>query len=176
MKKIILSALVAVCAMTVNAQVWVGGSLGFDVKDYEGSDESQSTISLKPEVGYTLNDNWDVAVALGFTSISNADGVKDKNLTEFTINPYARYTFAKAGIASFFVDGGLSYGSVKPKGGDAQSTFTISVRPGVKVALSEKIGLVSHLGSLGYKTVEDSYNQFGLGVDNMVDFGIYFGL
>ncbi|MBQ0102652.1 MAG: outer membrane beta-barrel protein [Prevotellaceae bacterium] len=176
MKKIILSALVAVCAMTVNAQVWVGGSLGFDVKDYEGSDESQSTISLKPEVGYTLNDNWDVAVALGFTSISNAGGVKDKNLTEFTINPYARYTFAKAGIASFFVDGGISYGSVKPKGGDAQSTFTILVRPGVKVALSEKIGLVSHLGSLGYKTVEDSYNEFGLGVDNMVDFGIYFGL
>ena len=101
--------------------------------------------------------------------------VKDNNTTEFTISPYARYTFAKSGIASFFVDGGISYGSYKEKHADAQSTFEIAVRPGIKVALSDKVALVSHIGSFGYKSIEDEYDKFGLNVDNSaIDFGMYF--
>ncbi len=177
MKKIILSALVAVCAMTANAQAWFGGSVGFDMADGDAYAETETNFGIKPEIGYTLNENWDVAVGLGFTSITNKNGVKDNNVTEFTIAPYARYTFAKSGIASFFVDGGLSYGSYKPKGVDATSTFEIALRPGIKVALSDKVCLVSHIGSLGYKSVKDNYNKFGFGVDNnAIDFGMYFGL
>ena len=107
MKKIILSALVAVCAMTANAQAWFGGSVGFSMTDGDNYNETQTDFGIKPEIGYTLNENWDVAVGLGFGSITNQGGVKDNNATEFTIAPYARYTFAKSGIASFFVDGGF---------------------------------------------------------------------
>ena len=68
MKKIILSALVAVCAMTANAQAWFGGSVGFDMADGDAYAETETNFGIKPEIGYTLNENWDVAVGLGFTS------------------------------------------------------------------------------------------------------------
>ena len=174
MKKIILSAIVAVCSLTANAQVWMGGSLGFDMTDYEGRDNNETVFSIAPEVGYSLNENWDVAVALSFASTTNALGVKDANVTEFAVNPYARYTFAKAGQFGFFLDGGISFGSYKPKDVDATTSFYIGIKPGVKFAATDKITFVAHLGSLGYKTVKDTYNTFGFGVDNnTLLFGMY---
>ena len=174
MKKIILSAIVAVCALSANAQFWGGGSVGFDVTDYKVAPESQMTLNIAPEVGYSINEKWDAAVALRFGLINNEGGRKDFNTTTFEVMPYARYTFAEAGIAKFFVDGYVGFGSVKPKGVDATTSFSVGVRPGVKVALSDDICLVSTLGNLGYKTVKDSYNQFGFNLDNAINFGIYF--
>lgn len=174
MKKIILSAIVAVCALSANAQKWVGGSVGFNVTDYEGAAETQMNFTLAPEIGYSLNENWDIAAALKFGMVNNRGGVKDSNATEFAIQPYARYTFAETGIAKFFVDGYVGFGSYKPKNVDATTTFTIGVRPGVKVALSDDVCLVSTLGNLGYKNIKDTRSEFGFNVDNMINFGIYF--
>ena len=166
--------MVAVCAMTANAQVWMGGALGFDVTDFENGAKNQTTFKFTPEVGYSFNEKWDAAIALGISRINNQNGVKEKSYTQFSINPYARYTFAQAGIASFFVDGGFAYELLDPKHGDSVNGFYIGVRPGVKVALSDKVCLVSHLGYFGYETVEDTYNKFGFGVDNnTIDFGLY---
>lgn len=177
MKKIILSALVAVCALTANAQVWMGGSVGFGMTDYEATDKSQIDFKIAPEIGYTLNENWDVAVGLGFAQTNNYLGVKDANTTTFAVEPYARYTFAKAGIASFFVDGGISFGSVKPKNVDATTSFAVGICPGFKVALSDDVCLVTRIGKLGYETVKDTYNKFGFGVDNTtINFGLYWNL
>ena len=70
----------------------------------------------------------------------------------FTIAPYARYTFAKTGIASFFVDGGV-YASFLTGGDDSYkgTVFGVGVRPGVKFAASEKVDVVAKLGYLGWK-------------------------
>lgn len=177
MKKLILTALVAVSALTANAQAWMGGSLGLNIRDYENPLESQTDIKIAPEIGYSLNDNWDIAVALSYANTKNLNGLKDANLTTYAIEPYARYTFAKTGITSFFVDGGVGIGASKPKGGDSVSTFYVGVQPGVKVALSDKVCLVTKLGKLGYTSVEDTYSEFGFGVDNSaINFGLYFAL
>lgn len=175
MKKIILAAIVAASSLAANAQVWVGGSLGFNVTDKDNADKSEMIFQVAPEVGYSLNENWDVAVALDLSMLQNVNGVKDDNVTAFEVSPYARYTFAKSGIASFFVDGVVSFGSYKPKGVDATTSFSIGLRPGVKVALSEKVCLVTAIGQLGYKSVKDEYNQFGFAVDNTaINFGLYY--
>jgi hypothetical protein len=174
MKKIILSAIVAVCAISANAQVWAGGKLGFTATSGDAYAETQTQVAIAPEIGYSINDKVDVAAAIGFSLLNNRNGVKDANVTEFTVEPYVRYTFAEAGIAKFFVDGYVGFGSYKPKGVDATTTFKVGVRPGVKVALSDDVCLVSTLGNLGYKTVKDTYNQFGLNLDNAITFGIYF--
>ena len=113
MKKIILTALVAVASLSANAQVWLGGSLGFGHENVKDTSK-ETTFTIAPEVGYKLNDNWDIAIGLGF-GFENYDpekGVQIKT-TSISVNPYARYTFAKAGIASFFVDGGFNVGHVK---------------------------------------------------------------
>ena len=116
MKKLFLAAAMMVASLAASAQVYVGGSLGFQsIKPYDGA-ETSTTFSIMPEIGYNLDDNWAVGIQLGYTS-SNADSDFEK--TDFTkaiinLNPYARYTFAKTGIASFFVDGGLPSTSIQP--------------------------------------------------------------
>ncbi len=171
MKKIILTALVAASSLCASAQVWMGGSLGFNVHTPDGGD-SNTTFSIAPTVGYTLSDQWDIAIELGYANYGdvNVGAVEDA----FYVQPFARYTFAKAGIASFFVDGGFSFGVVNYEGGGDNNEFQIGLRPGVKVALSDKVDLAATLGWFGYQNVSDSYSNFGLNVDNTsLSFGMY---
>ncbi len=174
MKKLILAAAFVACALGANAQTWVGGSLGLDFYKLDGADDTQTTFSIKPEVGYTLNEKWDLAIGLGFSSVSNLNCVKDANATEFGVNPYARYTFANFDKVGFFVDGGVDLGIFKPKNGDSQTSFFVGLRPGVKYAASDKITFVAHLGSFGYKSVQDTYTDFGLNLTNNIAFGLYY--
>ena len=60
MKKIFMT-LVAVCfAATMNAQVYVGGSLGFNAwsSQENAGDRSETTFKIMPEIGYNINDSW----------------------------------------------------------------------------------------------------------------------
>ena len=111
MKKIILTALVAVASLSANAQVWLGGSLGFNYDKQSvkhGGSSSNTTFSIAPEIGYSLNDKWDLALALNESLISVKDG---DTMNSFTINPYARYTYYTTGKVGFFVDLGFSVGT-----------------------------------------------------------------
>lgn len=169
MKKILLAAVVAFSSLAANAQIWMGGALGFDYTDNDGG-AAVTTFTVSPEVGYTLDEKWDLAVAINANFKNVEDG---ENTTAFTVEPYARYTFAKAGIASFFVDGGFNIGTDDNSGEDVM-TWGIGVRPGVKVALAENVCLVTKLGWLGYQDVEDSYSKFGVNANNnALSFGLY---
>ena len=173
MKKFILAAMIAVSSLNANAQVWMGGSLGLNFTKPDGG-KTITTFSIAPEIGYSLNDKWDIALSIN-EQIVSWDGT---TANSFSIAPYARFTFAKSGIASFFVDGGFGVGTSNYANGykldDSQTSWFVGVRPGIKVALSNKVSLVSHLGWLGYEKVQDSYSNFGFGVDNTaIDFGMY---
>ena len=71
MKKILLAIIVAMTAVAANAQFWIGGSFGlnFIKPDYSKSDVITS-LTIAPEVGYKINDKWDVAVALNESFIA----------------------------------------------------------------------------------------------------------
>ena len=160
MKKVILAAIIAFTSMAASAQVWMGGSLGLNFTKPEGG-EVATSFSIAPEVGYTLSDKWDIAIALN-ESLTITDGASANSIS---VEPYARYTFAKTGIVSFFVDGGFGIGSAAVAVGDGDDeevgsafAFSIGFKPGVKFAVSEKITLVAKLGFLGYEQVKDSYN------------------
>jgi hypothetical protein len=179
MKKLFMIAALAVSTLAASAQVYLGGSLGFEsVKPVKGADAS-STFSFKPEVGYNFDESWAVGVQLGFTTTNaNEYGAKtDDNVNVFSIAPYVRYTFAKTGIASFFVDGGFGFDIY---GGDADgNVFGIGVRPGVSFAISEKVSVVSKLGYLGYKKYNDDLgggSAFGLNTDNNtnLELGVFY--
>ena len=177
MKKVILAAIIAFTSMAASAQVWMGGSLGLNFTKPEGG-EVATSFSIAPEVGYTLSDKWDIAIALN-ESLTITDGASANSIS---VEPYARYTFAKTGIVSFFVDGGFGIGSAAVAVGDGDDeeevgsafAFSIGFKPGVKFAVSEKITLVAKLGFLGYEQVKDSYSNFGLSVDNnALSLGMY---
>lgn len=176
MKKILLAVIVAMTAVVANAQFWVGGSFGlnFIKPDYSNS-EVLTNFTLAPEVGYKINDKWDVAVALNESFIA----VDGEFYNTFTFEPYARYTFAKTGIASFFVDGGIGVGASGFEGddvfGDSRFNFYLGFRPGVNIALSQKVGMVAKLGFIGYEFVDDAYHTFGINLNNSpLTFGMYY--
>ena len=92
MKKIMMT-LAAVCvAATMNAQVYVGGSLGFETTSHDGNTNSQ--LTLMPEIGYALDDNLAVGIAFGYGQTKESVEVNNVEVSQtnkkFVINPYLR--------------------------------------------------------------------------------------
>ena len=122
MKKILLMAAFAVATLSANAQVWVGGALGFNYEN-EKDVEKVTSFNIAPEVGYNLDENWAIALSLDFGYANHKPEVLDSyGVTTFTVAPYVRYTFARAGVANFFLDGGFGIGTRKVEGNDATTT------------------------------------------------------
>ena len=175
MKKIILTALVAIASITANAQVWVGGQLGFSVTNNDATDKNLTEFTIAPEIGYSLSDKWDIAIALGdkYSKPEDFDATND-----FFVNPYARYTFVKLDKVNFFVDGGFEYNYVKV-GDEKANGFGINIKPGVAVNLNEKVSFVAHVGEFGWASAKaknaKSVQSVDLGLNlTAVDFGLYF--
>ena len=75
MKKILVAAVVAFSSLAANAQIWMGGSLGFDYTDNDNS-KAVTTFTISPEVGYTLDEKWDLGLAINanFKSVFKKSG------------------------------------------------------------------------------------------------------
>lgn len=178
MKKLFSLIAVAFVAMSVNAQVYVGGSLGIDAwsSQKNAGDRSETTFTILPEVGYNLNDEWAVGTVIGYVS-DKWVGVNGISESAFTFNPYARYTYLKAGKVSLFVDGGVDFTTASKAD---WNELAIGLKPGLAVSLSDNISFVSHLGFIGYDVLnpdgdDNNTSKFGLDLDgNNLTFGLYF--
>jgi len=178
MKKLFSLIAVAFVAMSVNAQVYVGGSLGIDAwsSQKNAGDRSETTFTILPEVGYNLNDEWAVGTVIGYVS-DKWVGVNGISESAFTFNPYARYTYLKAGKVSLFVDGGVDFTTASKAD---WNELAIGLKPGLAVSLSDNISFVSHLGFIGYDVLnpdgdDNNTSKFGLDLNgNNLTFGLYF--
>lgn len=178
MKKLFSLIAVAFVAMSVNAQVYVGGSLGINAwsSQKNAGDRSETTFTILPEVGYNLNDEWAVGTVIGYVS-DKWVGVNGISESAFTFNPYARYTYLKAGKVSLFVDGGVDFTTASKAD---WNELAIGLKPGLAVSLSDNISFVSHLGFIGYDVLnpdgdDNNTSKFGLNLDgNNLTFGLYF--
>ncbi|MDD7247203.1 MAG: outer membrane beta-barrel protein [Prevotellaceae bacterium] len=172
MKKIIMMAVMAVAAVSANAQSWVGGSLGFSNSKVDGAESSVTQFEIKPEVGYSLNENWDVALGVGY-SFNN----ESVNTNAFEINPYVRYKFVKAGNFYAFCDGGLTYMTTHKQGAEKNmNVFGVGFNPGIGYDLTEKVFLVAHIGDLSYAhgwQGDFKTNAFNLSLTSNISFGAY---
>ena len=163
MKKLMLAAAMMVATISASAQVYIGGGIGFESSKANKDANTLSSFTIIPEVGYNLDENWAVGIQLGYGSNDSEEKNVKTTTSFFTIAPYARYTFAKSGIASFFIDGGIQFTSL---GSDAKgNTFGVGFRPGVKIAASNKVDLVARLGYLGYKTANEDAQAQGYGYE-----------
>ena len=186
MKKILLAAFVAVASLSANAQVWVGGELGFNTSkaSSDGITIKKNTVTVAPEIGCKFTGNLDVAVKLEYFR-NSGENCNDG----FGINPYVRYTYFKSGQFSAFVDGGVAYEDFANEDFandgctseviDNSNLWEIAVKLGFAYSLTDKVGLVAHVGSLGWrfgKQGDVKVNNFGLNVTNKVSFGVYVNL
>lgn len=155
MKKFVVLLFVAMAAVAVQAQVYVGGSLGF----WHNDDADVTSFQLAPEVGYEINDQWSVGGSIIFAHAKYKHGydfgpleVEGKvKINAFAFAPYARYTFLNSKIVRLFVDGGLGLSTYKVKGHDSEAGFEIGVKPGIAIKLGNHLSFITKYGFMGYR-------------------------
>ena len=151
-----------VMAMSVNAQIYVGGGIG--VTSISGDNTSDvTTFKFVPEIGYTFDEDWAAGVAFGWEG-SNKGGAKT-----LSFNPYIRYTIISGKVVSAFIDGSVEYAH-KYNAGYDDDLLGIGLKPGLAVKLNEKISVVTHIGFIGYEHwknnhSKNSVNSWGVDVD-----------
>ena len=182
MKKILLTALVAVAALTANAQGYIGGTLGFNSSKTPGATEvTTNRFTIAPEVGYSLDEKWGLGLRLGYTynkRKSTTAGVSTEgNSSTFNVEPYARYQALTWGKANIFVDGGVNLGVSSAKNMKSGLELGVFITPGIAFNLNEKFSLVARVNRLfgfGYAKQQvpdvagapDAPTSFGFGVND----------
>lgn len=178
MKKILMTVVAAFAAVSMNAQVYLGGSVAFEAwsSQKNAGDQSETVFKIMPEIGYNLNDEWAIGTVIGYQS-NKFSGVNGISESAFTINPYARYTFAKLGKVNFFVDGGLDFTSASKAD---WTEIAIGFKPGLAVNLTDNLSFVSHIGFIGWDQLnpdgdDNNISKFGLNLDGSnLTFGLYY--
>ena len=180
-----MTLVAAFVSVSMSAQFYVGGGVGF--ASFDDSNKSHSVFKFVPEVGYNLDEDMAVGIALTYTQGSTADAWlltdpnKDLNedLKTFSIAPYLRYSFAKFGPVTVFADGCFEYTHIDNDGAKANG-WGLGIKPGIAVNLNEKFSFVSHIGRLGYSQLKEdvsgakAVSTFGLDLDNALTFGLYY--
>ena len=168
----------AMVAVTMNAQVYIGGSFAIEAwsSQKNAGDKSETVFKIMPEIGYNLNEDWAIGTVIGYQN-DKFHGINGVSESAFSIAPYARYTFAKPGKVSFFVDGGLSFTSATKAD---WTEIAVGFMPGVAVSLTDNLSFVSHIGFLGWDQLnpdgdDNNTSKFGLNLDaTNITFGMYY--
>ena len=188
----------------VNAQINIGGSVGFSVSNSKSTTDgttsegpSYTNIRLMPDIEYMLAENVSIGGQIGFSFDKTNDDANDResSLFMFEIAPYARMYFPISENIEFFGEGGVGFARGTEKitfdgntnDGNTYTDFSLGVAPGLRYAISEKLKLELRVGYLGYmfSSVNDNgdpetvvkYNDFGLNINlSTVAFGIKYSL
>ena len=123
MKKLVLVlAIVFAGIMSANAQVWVGlSNIGVEIE------KDHSAFSIAPEIGYTINDQWQAALFLNYGyDQTKVNDVKVTGSTLF-LEPYVRYVGGSIGHKFFvFADLCGDFGLL-----DAKKSYAVTIQPGI---------------------------------------------
>lgn len=173
-----MTLIAAFAAMSMNAQVYVGGSFAFEAWSSQklAGDKSETVFKLMPEIGYNLNNEWAIGTVIGYQS-DKFNGVNGVSESAFSIAPYARYTFTKLGKVNLFVDGGISFTSASKAD---WTELAIGFEPGLAINLTDNLSFVSHIGFIGYDLLnpdgdDNNISKFGLSLDGTdISFGLYY--
>lgn len=168
MKKSLLAVAFAMVAMVSSAQIYVGGSLGFNATSNDNV--SSNNFGVHPEVGFVMDETLSFGATLDLTTSSSKAGNYKSSSNSWGFAPYARYTFFNSGILSCFVDGVISISGAK----NTDATFGLYVKPGIALNIADNISLVSHLGKLGWSNANKNSN-FALQADaSIAKVGVYY--
>ena len=184
MKKLFITLAFVAAAFFAQAQLFVGGSLGYtNTKDPLHNIATKITkISVLPTVGYMFADNMGVGVDFGM-NYTKEEANKDIKTTEYVVCPYFRYVFAEIDNFKFYGDlkADLRFGKEKQDGTPDKdlNTYGFGVVPGMSYNLTDNISMVATLNvlRLGYtqtKEGDDKQKEFGFGVNENTPLNIGF--
>ena len=132
MKKLLIVIITSLFAVSAHAQLYVGGNIGLP----SGRDGTGIGINIAPELGYYINDHFNVGGFLSYQSRYNTFGV----------TPYFRWN-----IVAFADRLRLFLSATAPMRftGEYQS-YGFNFRPGFSVFLGNGLSLMAHIGTFGY--------------------------
>jgi len=132
MKKVFLTLAFAGLAIAANAQIILGGQLGFNTTGGTYTQENANPVwdmpnnkamglTVAPTISYVLNDKMQIGLTLEYSYGSatnytaaayalNQEVWSKTSNTMFTVAPYFRYYFANAGKFNFFCEAALGFG------------------------------------------------------------------
>ena len=199
MKKLVLSSVLAYFALlNVIAQeketvsggfaqgdTYVSGTLNYTSNTISDTDYKDSEFTFSPSVGYFIDDNIALELALYVGSDSQDNGAgNESNYNSFGGGIGAVYFFTPDSKFSFTTGASLAYVSSKSefngiKSDDSYNVFSIGVIPGVSYFVSKAFALRASIGVLSYasgKSTADgalASNTFNLSLDlSEVNFGL----
>lgn len=180
MRKFILSAAAVMLCAFASAQVWVGGTVGYSSESYYRNLDKQNVAILRPQVGYSINQNWDAG---GIIEFKNTETHADGNKFNFDVKAFGHWNFFHEGNFHMFLNADLGFGVLSPQGYN-QKHLCFEVGPGMKYNVSDHWTLTAMFNGLSFthywRGDLDSYahcqkNQFDLGVSGQaLEFGIYY--
>ncbi len=135
MKKLFLTLVLAFAGIfAANAQVWIGGGLG-------GKFQKESTeLSIAPEIGYAINNQWQVALGAGYTF---EKGTATTN--KLYLEPYVRYVATTIDDKfSLFFDLTGDFGLIDASG------WAATLRPGIAWMATKHWTAAFRFGFAGY--------------------------
>ncbi|MBR0538662.1 MAG: hypothetical protein IJK36_00355 [Bacteroidales bacterium] len=144
MKKLFLTlALAFVGIFGANAQVWVGGGLGASIQ------KNQTSLSIAPEVGYAINNQWQVALGAGYGFNQTKVDVLGETITSKTntlaLQPYVRYVATTVGKFSLFFDLCGDFGLL-----DDARDYAVTIQPGIAWMATDHWTAAFRFGKVGY--------------------------
>lgn len=137
MKKLFITlAIVFAGIMSANAQVWIGGGLGARIE------KNYKEFNVAPEIGYAINNHWQVALGVDYT-FANSDVLGKANT--LSLEPYVRYVAATIGNKfSLFFDLTGDFGLIDASG------WAATLRPGIAWMATEHWTAAFRFGFAGY--------------------------
>ena len=152
MKKIMMT-LAAVCvAATMNAQMYVGGGIGFNNNKSNNGNTTATSFSINPEFGMALNDQLGWGVQLGFKTTKNENKVGNETVesttTKFSVKPYLRYQAFEVGKVNVFVDGGVNFGISSQKDMKPAMDLGLFATPGIAYKVNDQWSIVAKLNRM----------------------------
>lgn len=170
MKKFILSLAAVTLVTVLNAQVFVGGSVGFNstqgankIDQNETKDNTSRSYSFSPMVGYSVNEKVAVGLELSIAGSYDNDNRDQATIEKgfgWGVSPFARYyflnfnKFSVYGQANFTIAGGTSKETHEntTTNGPTVSLVGLNIAPALQYSFNERIGLFANLNflSIGY--------------------------
>lgn len=186
MKKILLTMIAGLgiaglaTAQTTDKGTFItGGNVSYNYQKVVDRDGNVQDYSILPNVGYFVQDNLAVGLAVGYTDTTKEDSDKIKNVSgEFTVAPYARL-YKGDGNIKFFgqLAVPMGWGTNKVDGTKTGTVenYGVALSPGIAYFPTNKLGIEFSVQGLHYQYsavkpengTKVEMNEFGLNVNSL---------
>ena len=165
-KRLLVILFFMTLSYAASAQWFVGGSIGGSYSNSKSTNTKAWAVSISPEAGYILNENWAVGGLISYgkavTKVySQYLDKTDVDITLFSINPYAIYAPIK--FKNFAVCAEMGVTFAPRQTGMNFAAFGAYITPLLTYNINEHIFLKTNLDFAGLSVSGTTNGSFSFG-------------